>query len=208
MAQLTSMHFYGWKKGLKTGMVSPAAAAAAALHKLTFTQQYYLRSRAAVGAIKFTIDQATLSEFLGGSTASVHPYQPPSHLDKAKADSKKAIAPGPVVDKPSPIRDITNGMAKSSLSAGPSLTKRFDSSSTSVSPANSPTPSTPVTAEPATPTPATAAPATPATAQVNSTGEEELTYEEAVQRREERELEQAKLLCSLENKEACVMCSG
>ena len=22
MAQLTSMHFYGWKRGLKTGMVS------------------------------------------------------------------------------------------------------------------------------------------------------------------------------------------
>ncbi|CAN6602741.1 ribonucleoside-diphosphate reductase large chain 2 [Trichomonascus vanleenenianus] len=37
MAKLTSMHFYGWKKGLKTGM-------------------YYLRTRAASEAIKFTID--------------------------------------------------------------------------------------------------------------------------------------------------------
>lgn len=35
--KLTSMHFYGWKKGLKTGM-------------------YYLRTRPAVDAIKFTID--------------------------------------------------------------------------------------------------------------------------------------------------------
>ncbi len=35
--KLTSMHFYGWKKGLKTGM-------------------YYLRSRPAVDAIKFTVD--------------------------------------------------------------------------------------------------------------------------------------------------------
>ncbi len=35
--KLTSMHFYAWKKGLKTGM-------------------YYLRSRPAVDAIKFTID--------------------------------------------------------------------------------------------------------------------------------------------------------
>jgi len=34
---LTSMHFYGWKKGLKTGI-------------------YYLRSRPAVDAIKFTLD--------------------------------------------------------------------------------------------------------------------------------------------------------
>ena len=31
------MHFYGWKKGLKTGM-------------------YYLRTRPAVDAIKFTVD--------------------------------------------------------------------------------------------------------------------------------------------------------
>mmetsp|Transcript_2663 Transcript_2663/g.4104 ORF Transcript_2663/g.4104 Transcript_2663/m.4104 type:complete len:797 (-) Transcript_2663:59-2449(-) len=36
-AQLTSMHFYAWSQGLKTGM-------------------YYLRSRPAVDAIKFTVD--------------------------------------------------------------------------------------------------------------------------------------------------------
>jgi ribonucleoside-diphosphate reductase alpha chain len=35
------MHFYGWKKGLKTGM-------------------YYLRSRPAVDAIKFTVDKQAL----------------------------------------------------------------------------------------------------------------------------------------------------
>ena len=36
--KLTSMHFYAWKKGLKTGM-------------------YYLRSQAATAAIKFTLDK-------------------------------------------------------------------------------------------------------------------------------------------------------
>ena len=41
-SQLSSMHFYGWKKGLKTGM-------------------YYLRTRAAVDAIKFTVDQQGLA---------------------------------------------------------------------------------------------------------------------------------------------------
>ena len=41
-AKLSSMHFYGWKKGLKTGM-------------------YYLRTRAAADAIKFTVDQQKLS---------------------------------------------------------------------------------------------------------------------------------------------------
>ncbi|GAB3236700.1 ribonucleoside-diphosphate reductase subunit alpha [Algoriphagus aestuariicola] len=39
--KLTSMHFYAWKKGLKTGM-------------------YYLRSQAATAAIKFTLDKASL----------------------------------------------------------------------------------------------------------------------------------------------------
>ncbi|CDR47598.1 CYFA0S34e00430g1_1 [Cyberlindnera fabianii] len=38
--KLTSMHFYGWKQGLKTGM-------------------YYLRTQAASSAIKFTIDRST-----------------------------------------------------------------------------------------------------------------------------------------------------
>ena len=43
MAKLTSMHFYGWKSGLKTGM-------------------YYLRTKSAVDAIKFTLDTKAKSE--------------------------------------------------------------------------------------------------------------------------------------------------
>lgn len=39
--KLTSMHFYGWKKGLKTGM-------------------YYLRTRPAASAIQFTVDKTSL----------------------------------------------------------------------------------------------------------------------------------------------------
>ena len=42
LGQLTSMHFYGWKKGLKMGM-------------------YYLRTRLAAQAIQFTVDQSVLS---------------------------------------------------------------------------------------------------------------------------------------------------
>jgi len=38
VSKLTSMHFYGWKKGLKTGM-------------------YYLRSQAATQAVQFTIEK-------------------------------------------------------------------------------------------------------------------------------------------------------
>ena len=42
-AKLTSMHFYGWKAGLKTGM-------------------YYLRTKSATDAIKFTLDKEAISE--------------------------------------------------------------------------------------------------------------------------------------------------
>jgi ribonucleoside-diphosphate reductase alpha chain len=48
-AKLSSMHFYGWKAGLKTGM-------------------YYLRTKAAADAIKFTADTTVakqVSEVLG-----------------------------------------------------------------------------------------------------------------------------------------------
>jgi ribonucleoside-diphosphate reductase alpha chain len=41
-AKLTSMHFYGWKAGLKTGM-------------------YYLRTKAATDAIKFTVDKEAVN---------------------------------------------------------------------------------------------------------------------------------------------------
>ena len=41
--KLTSMHFYGWEKGLKTGM-------------------YYLRTKAATDAIKFTVEKTVAAE--------------------------------------------------------------------------------------------------------------------------------------------------
>ncbi len=42
-SKLTSMHFYAWKKGLKTGM-------------------YYLRTRPKADAIQFTVNQEMLAE--------------------------------------------------------------------------------------------------------------------------------------------------
>jgi ribonucleoside-diphosphate reductase alpha chain len=49
--KLTSMHFYAWKKGLKTGM-------------------YYLRSTAAADAIKFTLDKAAVSQPTAAATGA------------------------------------------------------------------------------------------------------------------------------------------
>lgn len=71
-AKLTSMHFYAWKKGLKTGM-------------------YYLRSNAAVEAIKFTLDKDV--------------------LDSAKSDSRAAslnaaaLGNNLLLDKAPPLRE-------------------------------------------------------------------------------------------------------
>lgn len=48
--KITSMHFYAWKKGLKTGM-------------------YYLRTQAASEAIKFTVDQSQLAQPKAEQTA-------------------------------------------------------------------------------------------------------------------------------------------
>mmetsp|Transcript_89145 Transcript_89145/g.249481 ORF Transcript_89145/g.249481 Transcript_89145/m.249481 type:complete len:82 (-) Transcript_89145:583-828(-) len=43
MDKLTAMHFYAWKKGLKTGM-------------------YYLRTKPAVNAIQYTVDKELASQ--------------------------------------------------------------------------------------------------------------------------------------------------
>ncbi|KAJ3575356.1 hypothetical protein NP233_g1163 [Leucocoprinus birnbaumii] len=153
LGQLTSMHFYGWKKGLKTGM-------------------YYLRTRPAAQAIQFTVDQSVLSQ--------------------VKKQTPTAASARPVVAAkangiPTPIA------SPSSLQAPP-------------------TPSTPSSAEPAEPQPSTSA--TDALASLSldektkKAAEEDPEFAAALQRQRERELADAKLQCSLENKEACLMCSG
>jgi len=53
-SKLTSMHFYAWEKGLKTGM-------------------YYLRTKAAVDAIKFTVDPSQRKKTNGGSSTGLQP---------------------------------------------------------------------------------------------------------------------------------------
>ena len=50
MGKLTSMHFYAWKKGLKTGM-------------------YYLRSKPASSAIKFTVKKNAQTDMVPGVTS-------------------------------------------------------------------------------------------------------------------------------------------
>jgi ribonucleoside-diphosphate reductase alpha chain len=75
--KLTSMHFYAWKKGLKTGM-------------------YYLRSTAAADAIKFTLDRKTTKDQPEevatkiGATAQVGAKEPVvTYVSKEDLDQKR-----------------------------------------------------------------------------------------------------------------------
>ena len=70
--KLTSLHFYAWKKGLKTGM-------------------YYLRSRAAADAIKFTVDVKQTQKTEKENEAPASPIKPTkADLDKMTDEEKEA----------------------------------------------------------------------------------------------------------------------
>ena len=154
--QLTSMHFYGWKKGLKTGM-------------------YYLRTRPAAQAIQFTVDASYLKS-----------------AKKAQQEAKALKQPQPV-SNPAP-----------NVSPSPVVAKV--STPTPVAPASSTSTSSP-TSTVITTSETTVSNGT--TDNITSDGKEiDTEYADALRRQKERELEQEKLMCSLENKEACVMCSG
>jgi len=71
-AKLTSMHFYGWKKGLKTGC-------------------YYLRTKAPVTAQKFTVDPRLLAAVQGSNTPQDDKesvYEDSSDEDKPKSETR------------------------------------------------------------------------------------------------------------------------
>lgn len=142
--QLTSMHFYGWKRGLKTGC-------------------YYLRTRPSANAIQFTVDASTLkaAKNLSSSAKPSPTPSPAPGAGRATADSLVQ-----------PMRKVT--IATTASHHPPQPNEASDSRSRDRSPQPS--------------------------------EEEEITYEEAKRRAEERA--EAALQCSIENKDACLMCSG
>jgi ribonucleoside-diphosphate reductase alpha chain len=77
-AKLTSMHFYAWKAGLKTGM-------------------YYLRTKAATDAVKFTVDRQALAEKTP-VTAEVVEEKPLDYEAYAKENEAKAKAASTFVE--------------------------------------------------------------------------------------------------------------
>lgn len=153
--QLTSMHFYGWKRGLKTGT-------------------YYLRTRPAANAIQFTVSQE--EQAAAKAAKKKAPIAAPS-TPSTEAKAFKASAMNGGVD------GVTRSVGQLGIDGtvtrdGPGILSGNDSS------ASSPDPATP--ADP----------------------KEDDGYKRALERQKMRELEDAKLQCSLENKEACLMCSG
>ena len=84
MAKLTSMHFYAWKSGLKTGM-------------------YYLRTKSAVDAIKFTLDNAKEAKTAQVDQSS-NPTEPVASTSNliTEADDKSQNNPATVVEPLTP----------------------------------------------------------------------------------------------------------
>ena len=159
MGQLTSMHFYGWRKGLKTGM-------------------YYLRTRPAVNAIQFTLDQSMIKEAEESKRAAQVAKSKPSASTppvKSEAATSKASPSTPSMSVKTNFAKLAIGENNGSV--------------------DSPTPSHLDKSGPSSPMP----PSPPSDA-------EEISYEEAKRRADERAA--AALQCSIDNKDACVMCSG
>ena len=93
--KLTSMHFYAWKAGLKTGM-------------------YYLRTKAATDAIKFTLDKSKL-EAPKEDAASVT-LSPPKGTERVPVGSTVTLDPvanGPVVTAASGATTARTGRVES-----------------------------------------------------------------------------------------------
>ena len=74
MGKLTSMHFYAWKKGLKTGM-------------------YYLRSKPASSAIKFTVKKNAQTDMAPGvsGTATSEKVDAAPQTDAAPAEIEARV---------------------------------------------------------------------------------------------------------------------
>lgn len=89
-AKLTSMHFYGWKKGLKTGC-------------------YYLRTKAPVAAQKFTVDPRLMAALSHQSTVTTVAHISDKDLESdsdsdSDSEDEAVAAPAPAATVPKETR--------------------------------------------------------------------------------------------------------
>ncbi|KAJ7079738.1 ribonucleotide reductase alpha subunit [Mycena belliarum] len=178
MGQLTSMHFYGWKRGLKTGM-------------------YYLRTQPAAQAIQFTVDQSVLNDVKVQNANAL----------KAKAALKVAAAPAASA-VPALVSNTGLASPASSSSSAPATPPKtrervITIKQESVSPEPLRFSSAPVAV-----IAPSAKPEAEAEDMLAKMALEDPDFAAALQKLKDRELEEAKMYCALENKEDCLMCSG
>ena len=202
MGKITSMHFAGWKLGLKTGM-------------------YYLRTQAASAPIQFTVDQEKLKVVDTNVAKTVAKKRNASGAYNAVATTPPAAAvPDPMFEKVPPINQSTalNGIVTPATTPppGPEQKKRT-LGRTSSAVVNPPFPADQEEG------------ASPEVLAVDGTdaslpkdeelpepalkAEKELPSQEEDKEEESKEREgdiyaDAVVACSIENRDACVMCSG
>ena len=159
--QLTSMHFYGWKKGLKTG-------------------SYYLRTRPAASAIQFTVSNEEIAE-AKATRKAVNAQRAAAASAASTMASTQAPTPSSVMTEPRPVVDrgyetMVQGVGRLGV----------DGTVTEDGPGKD----------------------RPAAEALGQPSEDEgfLAAQERQRRRQEEADE--RLACSLENKDACLMCSG
>lgn len=213
MGKITSMHFAGWKLGLKTGM-------------------YYLRTMAASAPIQFTVDQEQLKvadtnvaraagtfkkrTMIGGGNGyvSIPAVPQPMYMEKGSGIQSPNGVPTPIATPPPSSANVTRDIATTTIPVSPSPTKRdtlanaHPSFTADVEEEKSP--QLLATDAKGTMTPPTIKdeelpePAAPTLAKKN----QEEDDDESSADREGDIYAQKVLQCSIENKEACVMCSG
>ena len=101
MAKLTSMHFYAWKSGLKTGM-------------------YYLRTKSAVDAIKFTLDNSKATKSKVDETDQSYKKSEPiaasSSVKAALGDGKAQNNPAIISEEPLTSEELKQMLEQSKKS--------------------------------------------------------------------------------------------
>jgi len=169
--QLTSMHFYGWKKGLKTGT-------------------YYLRTRPAANAIQFTVSAEEQALAKAANKAGLTKKMQNVTISESSSSTAVSTTPsesGAIVQEiEAPVTKPAAAVAAPVLSSSAVVAEKKGASATATATAT----------------------ATVAPTQVSEAAQNDPGFAAALQRARERQLEAEKLMCSLENKGACLMCSS
>ena len=78
--KMSSMHFYAWKKGLKTGL-------------------YYLRTRPAADPIKFTVDKTKLKANVAAKQPAAAETSAAAPVVESKAEDEAVVTPAPIAEQ-------------------------------------------------------------------------------------------------------------